>query len=106
MPRPFVLNHNVSLSLEELLAETRLDDSASDQAYDIRIQEIAHPPVEGDRSSLRPSRRPALFQWVVQIEPRSMGSPRPSSRHQLNSDAADRSRSPRGDSPSSFRAVD
>ena len=105
VPRPFVLNHNVRLSLEELLGETRLDDSASGEAYDIQIQEIVHPPVEGAQS--RPRQRfrhgQALFQWVVQIQPRRMGSLRPGSRHQLNSDASDRSRSPREDSPSSLR---
>ena len=121
VPRPFVLNHNVRLSLEELLGETRLDDSASGEAYDIQIQEIVHPPVEGAQS--RPRQRfrqgQALFQWVVQIQPRRMGSarpsscpqpnpgsPRPSSCPQPNPDASDRSRSPRGGSPMFFRDVD
>ena len=106
VPRPFVLNHNVCLSLEELLGESRLDDSASGEAYDIQIQEIAHPPVEGAQSRQRFRQGPAFFQWVVQIQPRRMGSPRPSSCHRRNSDASGGSRSPREGAPSSFRAVD
>ena len=95
VPRPFVLNHNVRLSLEELLGETRLDDSARGEAYDIQIQEIVHPPVEGAQPRPWVRRGPAPFQWVVQIQPHRMGSPRPSSCPQANSDASDRSRSPR-----------
>ena len=106
VPRPFVLNHNVRLSVEELLGETRLRDSASGEAYDIQIQEIVHPPVEGAWSRPRFRRGPVLFQWVVQIQPRHMGSPRPSSCPQPNPDASDRSRSPREHHPIIYRDVD
>ena len=105
VPRPFVLNHNQRLSLEELLCETQLEDSASGEAYDIQIQEIVHPPVEGAWSRPRFRRGPVLFQWVVQIQPRRMGSPRPSSCPQPNLDASDRSRSPRERSPI-YRVID
>ena len=106
VPRPFVLNHNVRLSLEELLGETQLDDSASGEAYDMQIQEIAHPPVEGAQPRPWVRRGPALFQWVVQIQSRRMGSPRPSSCPQPNPDASDRSRSPRHNDAHFTRSFD